>query len=104
MGRICDTIDTLIFVICIPAYALAWLLGVVPPSPRQCPKCGVRALRSRNSIRATCVDEAGRRYPAFYEYHSCESYGARLKIHDDGRTEDPTEEEWSLHVPARPES
>jgi hypothetical protein len=63
-----------------------------------CSKCGERELRARNWIRATCVDERGRRYPDSWTYYSCDACGDRSKRYVDGRVEAPTDEEWREHV------
>jgi hypothetical protein len=100
MGRVYKVVDTLIFVICLPFYAVA--LPVVFVSRRffrrRCPGCGERALRDRGGFMATCVDDAGRPYRDSYTHYSCDSCAARWRIHLDGRTEAPSEREWSAHV------
>lgn len=94
--------DTLIFIICLPFYALAIPVMWVGRRffGRRCLKCGKRALRGRNWFKATCVDETGRRYADSYTYYSCDSCSARLRIHIGGKTVEPSEEEWARHVPA----
>jgi hypothetical protein len=61
---------------------------------KPCPECGDRALRMHNGIRATRVDEKGRRYPDSWIYEACESCGARFKRFANGHVEVPTDEEW----------
>src|SRR5260221_6881346 len=58
----------------------------------KCSQCG-GVLLMRNWIRATCVDEHGRRYPDSWVLESCEGCGARTKRHLDGRIEVPSDEE-----------
>ncbi len=55
----------------------------------------------RNWIRATCVDDHGRRYPDSWTYYECVSCGARSKWYVDGRIEEPSEAEWSQHCGPR---
>jgi hypothetical protein len=102
MGRAYRVFDTLIVIICSPFYAVAMPLMWVGRRflGRRCPKCDERALRGRNWVKATCVDEAGRRYADSYTYYFCESCNARLRIHIGGKVEEPSEQEWSKHVPA----
>ena len=95
MGRI-DVFETLVVILCLPVYAVALpVMFVRRLFPRRCPKCCRRGLRNRGGMRASCVDTVGRRYPDFYTYYSCDHCGARLRIHRVGRTEEPSEEEWS---------
>ena len=63
-----------------------------------CPACGSRSLRNRNWIRATLVDDHGRRYPDSWTYESCDACHIRLKRCLDGRLETPSVDEWNLHV------
>ncbi len=63
-----------------------------------CPSCATASLRTRNWIRATCVDAEGRRYPDSWTLESCDSCGARLERHLDGRVETLSEDEWTQHV------
>ena len=55
----------------------------------------------RNGIRATCVDDHGRRYPDSWTYYECESCGARSKWYIGGRVEEPSEAEWNEHCRPR---
>jgi hypothetical protein len=64
----------------------------------RCPVCGVRALRTRNWIRATLVDDQGRRYPDSWTYDSCDACLVQLKRYMDGRVETPSEDEWTRNV------
>lgn len=75
---------------------LGRLLSIFRP---RCPACGVRALRMRNWIRATCVDDQGRRYADSWTYDSCDACHVRLKRYIDGRVETPSEDEWRRNVP-----
>ena len=68
-----------------------------------CPSCGARTLRMRNWIRATCVDDQGRRYPDSWTYESCETCQSRFKRYIRGRIETPSEAEWKHYV-SDPES
>jgi hypothetical protein len=63
-----------------------------------CPSCGSRSLRNRNWIRATLVDDHGRRYPDSWAYESCDACHVRLKRYLDGRVETPSANEWQLYV------
>jgi len=65
---------------------------------RPCSRCGARAIRTRNWILATLVNDRGERYPASWAYESCDSCGARTKRHHDGRIEPPSDQEWHQHV------
>jgi len=99
MGRVYKVVDTLVFIICLPFYALALPFYLARRCfPRRCPRCGKRSLRTRNWIRATCVDKTGRRYPDSWAYYSCGTCGARLKVFRNGKTETPSDKEWSAYV------
>jgi hypothetical protein len=63
-----------------------------------CSQCGQGDIRTRNRIRATFIDDQGRRYPDSWSYESCESCGLRLKRFSDGRIESPSDEEWAEFV------
>jgi hypothetical protein len=65
---------------------------------RPCSRCHERALRTRNWIRATLVNDRGERYPDSWSYESCDACGARTKRYHNGRTETPSEQEWQQQV------
>ena len=65
---------------------------------KPCPSCGKRALRTRNWLRATCVDELGRTCPDSWAYESCESCGSRFKRYAAGRVEAASADEWRQYV------
>ena len=71
---------------------------------KPCPSCGKRALRTRNWLRATCVDELGRGYPDSWAYESCDSCGSRFKRYAAGRIEAASADEWRQHVSDEPGS
>ena len=65
---------------------------------RRCPACSAPALRTRNWIRATCVDAQGQRYPDSWTYESCDVCGQRFKRYANGTVELPSDDEWQQHV------
>jgi hypothetical protein len=68
---------------------------------KKCRTCAEGRLKTLNWIRATCVDEQGRRYPDSWTYRECDRCGARVKVFFNGTVAVPTEEEWSLHCKER---
>jgi hypothetical protein len=64
---------------------------------KKCPKCSDGRLRTTNWLRITCVNKEGWRYPDSWTYYRCDRCKCRLKIFINGKTEDPSEEEWMQH-------
>ena len=69
--------------------------GLLRRSRPTCSHCGGN-LKTRNWIRATCVDAQGERYPDSWTYESCDRCGGRSKRYLDGRVEVPSDEEWRI--------
>jgi hypothetical protein len=80
--------------------AFRLLARLFSPFRKRCPRCGERAVRMRNWIRATCVDEQGKRYPDAWAYCCCDACGDRTKRFMDGRVVTPSEKEWAQYVDA----
>ena len=103
MGRAYRIVDTLIFIMCLPFYAV--MIPVMWVDQRffapRCPNCGERTLEELEFVRAICADEAGRRYSDAYTYYLCRSCDARWRIHTGGNVEIPTDEEWDATITAR---
>jgi predicted nucleic acid-binding Zn-ribbon protein len=64
---------------------------------KKCTRCGEGRLKTKNWIRATCVDNNGNRYPDSWTYYECDKCGCRLKIFRNKKVEEPTDEEWTWH-------
>ena len=52
--------------------------------PRRCPRCRWRTLKYLGGVRATMVDEQGRRYPDMWNDYKCGQCHALLRLHDNG--------------------
>lgn len=68
----------------------------------KCPQCSLGRLEWVDFIRATCVDDQGKRYPDSWTYFKCDRCEAKLKIFSNGKIEDCGNEEWSWNQPSVP--
>ena len=64
---------------------------------RRCPRCDTGRLKMRNWLRATSVDDTGKRFPDSWAYFECDRCAARLKVYFGGKIDDVGDEEWEQH-------
>lgn len=77
------------------AHVSNWLKNFVKarcsPKAVHCSTCGTGTLRVEDFVKATCVNEAGERYPDSWTIYECEACGERTKVYRDGRVENPSD-------------
>jgi hypothetical protein len=65
---------------------------------KRCPSCKKGKLQSKNFFRATCVSENGTSHPDAWSFYICDICKTKLKIYVNGKTIEPSEEEWADSV------
>lgn len=85
-----------VVVVLLSLLALVLFVGRMLARPEICPKCGKRALRSKQALRMT-VECNGKRAPDYLVYYECDACRSRFKRHIGRPYETPTDEEWSQY-------